>query len=604
MTLNCPHCKSLLQESLYEGVAVQSCARCNGVLVDKAGLQKIAHRRETEVPRNMPTPRRPSEVVLHCPHCATPMTKGVQGKLRKITFDMCAGCTAVWLDRGELESIQLDFEMASDNMARSQRARTAAPPANAATAHAAPATAPADAAAQAEAGFRCPKCNHPQPRGTECVRCGIVFAKYEALQQQSSAEDARVAALSQRVEEHFQAVRGFELRQQYHLTEAIVGFERANRYTLHHVGSARLITWQIEESNRSGLSILGRNLFGTLYAFTMDVLDESRNCVLKLRRLARFYFYHLDVYDEAGRMIGAVRRRFSFFNRVLSIHDEAGRELARIVGPYHRPWTFLLRCRGEEAGTIAKYWSGALKELYTDADRFTIRFANSVDTRMRRLLLGATLLIDSLYFEGRKPFFRHFFDAPGVQILVVLLLAGILLGSPELKLPGGMQPPAPAAERAGAAIHGQELHDLVERRRSLDTLATAGQYTVVEVYLDSCAICRQLESGFGRFTEKRRDVVIQRVHVPEDGLQISLSGSTRQEVEEQARAVQALMEPICGTPHVEVYGPDRRPLARDVCGDKSGTKYLRRWIASETGLSVRDLLTAAGPEGATPLPAH
>jgi hypothetical protein len=106
-----------------------------------------------------------------------------------------------------------------------------------------------------------------------------------------------------------------------------------------------------------------------------------------------------------------------------------------------------------------------------------------------------------------------------------------------------MDPPPAAAVREGSPIRKQELHNLVERRRTLDMLAEARQYTVVEVYLDSCAICRQLESGFGRFTEERPDVIIQRVHVPEDGLQFSLSGATRQEVDEQARAVQALMGP-------------------------------------------------------------
>jgi hypothetical protein len=316
--------------------------------------------------------------------------------------------------------------MASDNIARS-RQQQAASKTVAAPAAATPAQ---PAAAPAATGFSCPKCGQPQPRGMECTCCGIVFAKFEALQQQLAVEDARVGALTERVEEHFRGVSGFELRQQYHLTEAIVGFERANRYTLMPLGGTRAATWNIEESNRSGLSILGRNLFGTLYTFTMNVMDESRNCILRVQRLARFYFYHLEVYDEGGRMIGAVRRRFSFFNRVLSVDDHTGRELARIVGPYHRPWTFLLRQRDAEAGSIVKYWSGALKELYTDADRFTIRFGPTLDTRMRRMLVGATMLIDSLYFEGRKPFFRHFFDAPGVQIIIVVALLAFLIGTP------------------------------------------------------------------------------------------------------------------------------------------------------------------------------
>ena len=39
---------------------------------------------------------------------------------------------------------------------------------------------------------------------------------------------------------------------------------------------------------------------------------------------------------------------------------------------------------------------------------------------------------------------------------------------------------------------------------------------------------------------------------------------------------------ICGTPHVEIYGPDRKPLWRDHCGGKDGLNYLRAWMAAES----------------------
>lgn len=276
--------------------------------------------------------------------------------------------------------------------------------------------------------FTCPKCGHGQPRGVTCTRCGIVFEKYEALQRERLARESGDAALTGRMDEVFGRITGFEVQQKYHLAEALVGFERANRYTLQPVpASATGGYWQVEEANRSGFSILGRNLFGTLYTFTMNVLDESRNRVLMFERKARLYFYHLDVYDETGRCIGYAQRRFSFFDRLITVHDEDGRERLRITGPYFRPWTFLLRRDGADAGSIVKKWSGSLKELYTDADRFSLRFDAALDTRDRRLLLGTMLLIDSLYFEGRKPFLRHFFDAPGVQIMLVIALIFVLM---------------------------------------------------------------------------------------------------------------------------------------------------------------------------------
>lgn len=422
MALHCPDCRQSLQSVQYEGVGVAHCAPCSGYFLGRDDLQRIAQTRATPIPRNSPPPpRRPSETPRNCPRCSAPMRKGKVGKLRVTTFDLCEPCASLWLDRGELDAIQLDHEMVSDNLAKARRQATGA-----VTAPGVAAT--ATAAAPAASGFRCPKCSHPQVRGTECLRCGIVFAKFEAAARERAAATAGDAALVERMDSVFARLTGFEIQQQYHLTEALVGFERANRYALQPVpASATGGRWQAEEANRSAMSILGRNLLGSLYTFTINVLDEDRRRVLMCERKARFYFHHLDVFDETGRAIGSAQRRFSWFDRLVSVRDDRGRELLRITGPYFRPWTFLFRQSGRDAGEMKKKWSGTLKELYTDADRFTLQFDPGLDARGRRLALGTVLLLDSLYFEGRKPFLRHFFDAPGVQIiLVVALIAGLL----------------------------------------------------------------------------------------------------------------------------------------------------------------------------------
>ncbi|OGT80072.1 MAG: hypothetical protein A3H91_16855 [Gammaproteobacteria bacterium RIFCSPLOWO2_02_FULL_61_13] len=115
---------------------------------------------------------------------------------------------------------------------------------------------------------------------------------------------------------------------------------------------------------------------------------------------------------------------------------------------------------------------------------------------------------------------------------------------------------------------------------------------------------RKLETGFAGFTAARPDVTIQRVHFPDSGITFAATGSTQQEVDRQAREFQSLMSSfqICGTPHVEIYGPEQQVIARDVCGDKSGTLHLRKWIAAETRTSTTALLTDTGTAGVTPLP--
>lgn len=40
---------------------------------------------------------------------------------------------------------------------------------------------------------------------------------------------------------------------------------------------------------------------------------------------------------------------------------------------------------------------------------------------------------------------------------------------------------------------------------------------------------------------------------------------------------------VCGTPHVEIYGPDKQLIASDMCSEnrKAGLAFLRNWIKKE-----------------------
>ena len=130
-----------------------------------------------------------------------------------------------------------------------------------------------------------------------------------------------------------------------------------------------------------------------------------------------------------------------------------------------------------------------------------------------------------------------------------------------------------------------EFMELFDRDKSLSSLARAGQYTVVELYLDVCAYCRALEAALPDFIKKRPDVGIVRVHHPGQ-INISVTGSSEASFRQNAEALQAKMTryAMCGTPHVEIYGPDKQPVAVDTCDKRTGTNYVWNWISKETGV--------------------
>ncbi|MCW8962542.1 MAG: hypothetical protein OQL16_02005 [Gammaproteobacteria bacterium] len=138
-------------------------------------------------------------------------------------------------------------------------------------------------------------------------------------------------------------------------------------------------------------------------------------------------------------------------------------------------------------------------------------------------------------------------------------------------------------QRSGRGIKTVEFNALFEAEKPLSSLAKQHYYTVVEGYLDSCAICKRLEAGFPAFLKQRKDVVIRRVRFPEAGMNVSFSGNDKASIEQQVESYNQRIKSynFCSTPHIEIYGPAGQVIAADNCTQKPATAFLQQWIAQE-----------------------
>lgn len=175
--------------------------------------------------------------------------------------------------------------------------------------------------------------------------------------------------------------------------EIITGFETKNKYTIVD-SSGNQLYWAAEES-----SFLSRCFLKKLRSFTIRILSSTGNNVLKLNKPFRFYFHEINIMDSSGKQLGIIKRNFSLFSINFLIKDSSGREIYKINGPFLHPWTFRILKDNQEVGKILKKWSGAGKELFTDADNFNIIFPANIDITQKGILLGALFLIDMIFFE-------------------------------------------------------------------------------------------------------------------------------------------------------------------------------------------------------------
>lgn len=119
--MNCPACHTPMHRIEYEGIALESCSRCNGEWLDHDEIGKITKLREVrfdpQVRRavaeaasfpGIPVEERERRVV--CPKCYVPMNPVNYGGGSGIVVDRCPECKGFWLDDKELEGVQMVVE--------------------------------------------------------------------------------------------------------------------------------------------------------------------------------------------------------------------------------------------------------------------------------------------------------------------------------------------------------------------------------------------------------------------------------------------------------------------------------------------------------------
>ncbi|MCH8218849.1 MAG: scramblase [Planctomycetes bacterium] len=196
--------------------------------------------------------------------------------------------------------------------------------------------------------------------------------------------------------ERLSSISSLVVSQQKEWGEILTGFETKNRYVVSDVSGSRLYL----AAEEAGSTLL-RWFLKAQRPFTIAVLTEDGQVVLRVIRPFRFYFHRVEVVDSQGQSLGVIERRFSVLRRIYSVLDSSGEEVFQLFGPILHPWTFQIRNDGVEYGKITKKWSGLLKESFTDADNFGVMFPAEWDVKLKALFLGAVFLIDFVHFENK-----------------------------------------------------------------------------------------------------------------------------------------------------------------------------------------------------------
>ena len=113
--------------------------------------------------------------------------------------------------------------------------------------------------------------------------------------------------------------------------------------------------------------------------------------------------------NDDFQVIGSLEQQWSFCQPRFLVKDERGEAILSIEGPgivcdccSDIDFNILSLVNESEIGKITKQWSGIGREMFTDAQNFGVTFPIDLDVKTKATLLGATFLIDFMYFEKQS----------------------------------------------------------------------------------------------------------------------------------------------------------------------------------------------------------
>jgi len=119
--MNCPRCKTDLKNIVYEGVNIDTCESCEGEWLDAGEISDIIKAKEvvfsSDAIEKVEGVKKSIEVLesepndrLMCPKCSIPMKRLNYSYSTGVIIDRCSTCSGIWLDKDELEHVQIIME--------------------------------------------------------------------------------------------------------------------------------------------------------------------------------------------------------------------------------------------------------------------------------------------------------------------------------------------------------------------------------------------------------------------------------------------------------------------------------------------------------------
>ncbi len=189
-------------------------------------------------------------------------------------------------------------------------------------------------------------------------------------------------------------------RNLYFVKEHVGMFKAANEFDIHDPENQQVL-FEVREPKLGWFTkILRFTDYKRMTPFDVLIKQPNGPQIIRVTRGVSIFLSKVKVLDENDQHVGGFKQKFFSIGGAFSLLDAQDNPLGELQGSW-TSWDFKFTRDGQELAQVSKKWAGIGKELFTSADNYMLKIADSVPQNdpIRMLIVAAVICIDMVLKE-------------------------------------------------------------------------------------------------------------------------------------------------------------------------------------------------------------
>jgi len=186
----------------------------------------------------------------------------------------------------------------------------------------------------------------------------------------------------------------------YLIDEKVTFLQFENEYKIYNDLGVQI--GAIKQSLNAWHKVLRMLLNKAMLPFLLELKDSNGELLVSVQRGWTFWMSKIKITNSNHEEVGYIKQKFTFLKPRFKILDASENLIGEITGDW-KAWNFTITdASGNEIGNITKKWAGAMKELFTSADKYYVHINPSFSEDQHKINIVATAITIDMVLKESK----------------------------------------------------------------------------------------------------------------------------------------------------------------------------------------------------------